>query len=145
MSKEILSKKEKTFCEEYLICGKKGEAAEKAGYKFPSEAASKLLKKEHIIKYVHELQAEACKQLHIDKNWAVIRALEVYEKCMHEKPLEKWNYNTHQMEETGEYVFDSKGAIKALELISKLLGLEEQDKVSDTGVIFIDDMGGGSD
>lgn len=140
-----LTPREKKFCEEYLQTSKKEQAALAAGYSSKGAAvqASRLLKKDKIINYIHELQAQARKELNIDNNWAVLRAIEVYNRCMQAKPVMAWDYTEHCMMETGEWTFDSRGALKALELIKNLLGLGEEDKSKImAAVTFIDDLGG---
>ena len=143
---EYLKPKERRFCEEYLRTGLKMESAKAVGYgktdKSAANAATKLLKREDCISYLHSLQAEARRQLHIDDNWAVLKAIEVYERCMTAVPVKEWDYSEHKMVETGEYVFDSKGALKAWEIIKSLLGLGDSDKDKlNVAVTFIEDVG----
>ena len=38
----------------------------------------------------------------------------------------EWDYTAHEMVEKGQYEFDSKGALKALEMIGKHLGMFEK-------------------
>ena len=141
-----LTPREKKFCEEYLQTSKKEQSAIVAGYSEKGAAvqANRLLKKDKIIDYIRALQAQARKELGIDENWAVLKAIEVYNRCMQAKPVMAWDYTEHCMVETGEWTFDSRGALKALELIKNLLGLGEKDnsKVM-AAVTFIDDLGGG--
>jgi phage terminase small subunit len=141
-----LTPRERRFCEEYLRTGKKEQSAIAAGYKEKSarNQATKLMKKEEVLAYIRAIQKQAREELHIDDNWAVLRAIEVYHRCMQAVPVLEWDYSEHKMVETGEYTFDSKGALKALELIKSLLGLgeEDTDKLA-AAVTFIDDFGGG--
>lgn len=142
-----LTPRERRFCEEYLKHGKKEQAAINAGYKEKSAAAqaSRLLKKENILTHIRDVQAQARKELGIDENWAVLKAIEVYNKCTQAVPVMQWDYSEHCMVETCEYTFDSKGALKALELIKSLLGLGEEDSDSlKMAVTFIDDLNGPS-
>ena len=127
---KVLNKREKTFCEEYLKTGFKKQAAINAGYLEESAAvqASRLLKKDKVLAYTHALQARAREELGIDDNWAVLKALDIYNRCMQAVPVEKWDYIKHKMVKTGEYQFDSKGALGALKMISDILGIGEEDK-----------------
>lgn len=137
-----LKPKERMFCEIYLQTGEKGKAAEKAGYKDFSNAATRLLKKAECLAYIHALQKRAREELHIDDNWAVLRAIEVYERCMQVIPVKEWDYTEHKMVEKGEYVFDSKGALNALKLIKELLGLGEEDTSKlNAAITIINDLG----
>lgn len=140
---DLLSPKERAFCEQYLRIGKKGEAAELAGYKDSANRATKLLKKAECLAYIRAIQKRAREELNIDDNWAVLKAIDVYERCMAAKPVTEWDYSEHKMVETGEYVFDSKGAINALKLIKELLGLGDEDMGKlNTAVTIINDFGG---
>lgn len=140
---EQLSPKERIFCQEYLRLGKKGEAAEIAGYKDSANAATKLLKKAECLAYTRALQKRAREELNIDDNWAVLRAIEVYQRCMCAIPVMQWDYSEHKLVETGEYTFDSKGAINALKLIKELLGLGDGDNDTLTAAVtIINDFGG---
>ena len=140
---DLLSPKERAFCEQYLRIGKKGKAAELAGYKDSANRATKLLKKAECLAYIRAIQKRAREELNIDDNWAVLKAIDVYERCMAAKPVIEWDYSEHKMVETGEYVFDSKGAINALKLIKELLGLGDEDMGKlNTAVTIINDFGG---
>ena len=140
---KLLTPKEMKFCEAYLQTGQKAKSAEIAGFKNPSVAASRLLKKDSVLAYIRNAQARAREELQIDENWGVLRAIEVYNRCMQAVPVMEWDYSEHKMVPTGEYAFDSKGALKALELIKNLLGLGEEDKTTlQKAIMFIDELGG---
>ena len=138
-----LNKKEREFCEQYILTGKKGEAAEKAGYKNPSVMASRLLKKDKILAYTRAIQKCAREELMIDVNWSVLKTLEIYDRCMQNHPAMEWNYAEHKMMPTGEYVFDAKGALGAVKEINRILGIGESEMQQPEGVRIIDDIGGG--
>lgn len=143
--KKELTPRERRFCEAYLRTGKKAQSAIEAGYSEKSAAAqaSRLLKRENILAYIRTIQTQAREELGIDNNWAVLRAVEVYHRCTQAVPVMEWDYSEHCMKETGEYTFDSKGALKALELIKSLLGLGEEDNDRlRMAVSFIDDLNG---
>ena len=145
MEGKELNPRERRFCEAYLKSGKKEQSAIEAGYseKSARTQATRLLKKDEILAYIRTLQAQAREELHVDDNWAVLRAIEVYNKCTQAVPVMEWDYSEHKMVETGEYTFDSKGALKALELIKSLLGLGEEDNDNlKMAVTFIDDLSG---
>ena len=141
-----LTPREVKFCKEYLKTGKKRESAIYAGFKENSaaNAATRMLKKEECLAYIHAIQKRAREELHIDDNWAVLKAIEVYNRCMSAVPVMEWDYKTHEMKPTGEYTFDSKGALKALELIKTLLGLGEEDSGKlHEAITFIEDIKAG--
>lgn len=138
----LLKPKERKFCETYLQTGEKGKSAEAAGYKDASNNATKLLKKAECLAYIRALQKRAREELNIDDNWAVLRAIDVYNRCMQAEPVKEWDYSEHKMVETGEYVFDSKGALNALKLIKELLGLGEEDMSKlNAAITIINDLG----
>lgn len=141
-----LTPRERRFCEEYLKTGRKREAAIYAGFKESSAAntATRMLKNEECLAYIHAIQKRTREELHIDDNWAVLKAIEVYNRCMSAVPVMQWDYSAHKMKETGEYTFDSKGALKALELIKSLLGLGEEDSSKlREAITFIEDIKAG--
>lgn len=139
-----LKPKEQRFCEAYLRLGKKQEAAIVAGYKEKSAAvtASRLLKNDKCLAYIRAIQKRAREELNIDDNWAVLKAIDVYNRCMQAEPVMQWDYEDHKMVETGEYVFDSKGALKALDLIRTILGIgsEEVNKLK-AAITIINNIG----
>ncbi len=138
-----LKRRERLFCEEYMRTGKKREAAIFAGFseKSAANAATRLLKNDECLAYIRDIQKRAREELQIDDNWAVLRAIDVYQRCMSAVPVMEWDYSDHKMKPTGEYTFDSKGALKALELIKSLLGLGEEDSSKlHEAITFIEDL-----
>ena len=139
-----LTPKEQKFCEAYFRLGEKQKAAIEAGYSEKSAAvtASRLLKNDKCLAYIHAIQKRAREELHIDDNWAVLKAIDVYNRCMQAEPVMRWDYNEHKMVETGDYVFDSKGALKALDLIRTILGLgSEDDSKLKAAITIINNIG----
>lgn len=57
----------------------------------------------------------------VNKGWVIDRLKKVVERCMQAEPVMKMVDG--ELQETGEYKFDSSGANKALELIGKELGM----------------------
>ncbi len=138
-----LTRRERKFCEEYMRTGKKREAAIFAGCseKSAANAATRMLKKDECLAYIRDIQRRAREEMNIDDNWAVLRAIDVYQRCMSAVPVMEWDYSEHKMMPTGEYTFDSKGALKALELIKALLGLGEEDSGKlHEAITFIEDI-----
>lgn len=134
-----LTPRERKFCEAYVRLGKKEAAAIEAGYSPTSAAAqaSRMLKKDNILAYTRTIQKHAREELGIDDNWAVLQAVEIYNRCMLTEPVMKWDYEQHKMVESGEYTFNAKGAIGALNLIKELLGLGDGDTDKLKGAITI--------
>ncbi len=113
------------FCQEYVIDYNGTQAAIRAGYskKSAKQQASRLLTIADILARVRELQGEQAARLCISSDWVVMQLVETVKKAMQAVPVEKWDYDLRRMVETGEYLFDSRGATKALELIGKHLGM----------------------
>ena len=123
-----LKRQEVIFCEEYITCYNQTRAAIRAGY--PAKSAAKrgceLMKRADINECINRLQADRSARLCIRADYVMTETLELLEKCKGVNPVMRWNYETHQMENTGEYSFDSRGAIKCLELLAKMTGTDRQ-------------------
>ena len=113
------------FCREYLVDYNGTQAAIRAGYsqKTAYSQGSRLLKNANVLSRVRELQAEKTAQLSISQDWVVHQLVDVIQKCKDPVPVETWDYEGKAMVKTGEYMFDSKGVTKALELLGKHLGM----------------------
>jgi phage terminase small subunit len=82
-----------------------------------------LLAKSNVSARVAELDADVAVRLGLTQEWVLTNLKDVADKCMQAKEVEIYNRDTKQMEATGEYVFDSRGANRALELIGKHNGM----------------------
>ncbi|MBQ4572125.1 MAG: terminase small subunit [Clostridia bacterium] len=124
-----LKPQQERFCREYVLNGgKQKEAAIAAGYskKTASVQASRLLTNVNILSRVHAIQIEELKKLSVTPESVIMKFLEIYDRCMQAKPVMEWDYSEHKMIETGEYAFDSKGAINALTKIGDYLAMFKQ-------------------
>jgi len=120
-----LNDKSEAFCREYLSDYNGTQAAIRAGYsrKTAATQASRMLRNVKVLSRVRELQAEKTAQLSISQDWVIHQLVDVVEKCKNSVAVEKWDFEEKKMVPTGEYMFDSKGATKALELLGKHLGM----------------------
>ena len=120
-----LRKRQEKFCQEYVVDCNGTKAAIRAGYRENSArvTASKLLTNANILERVHELQREQLERLAISQDYVVLQLLETYKCCREPSPVMRYNSSTGEMEETGVYQFDSRGALRALELLGKHLGM----------------------
>lgn len=120
-----LSAKHERFCQEYVIDYNGTQAAIRAGYAEASakQQAYRMLQREDINSRVRELQSEQVKRLAVSQDYVVLQMLETYQCCREAHPVMEWDYDAGEMVETGKYQFDSKGALKALEMIGKHLGM----------------------
>lgn len=118
-------KRYERFCQEYVVDYNGTKAAIRAGYKDESarKQASRLLTNADILSRVRELQSEQVERLAVSQDYVVLQLMETYRRCLEVTPVLKFDPDTGQMEETGRYQFDSKGALRALELLGKHLGM----------------------
>ena len=129
-----LKKRYELFCQEYVVDYNGTQAAIRAGYKEKSarQQASRLLVSEEVLTRISELQKDQLDRLALSQDYVVLQLLETYKCCREPSPVLRYDPSTGEMEETGMYQFDSKGALRALELIGKHLGMFS-DKVHVSG------------
>ncbi len=127
-NRKKLTDRQERFCREYIIDYNATDAAIRAGYseKTARSIGSENLTKPDILARVRELQTEQAERLCINADWVVMQLVEVYNRCMQHKPVYEWRNGG--LVETGEYAFDSKGALNALEMIGKHLAMFNNDK-----------------
>lgn len=125
MKDEKLTPKQERFCQEYVVDYNGAQAAIRAGYseRTARNQACVLLTKPNILARVRELQAEQVQRLSISQDYVVLQLMETYARCMAVQPVMVWDPSAGGKVESGEYVFDSKGALRALELLGKHLGM----------------------
>ena len=124
----VLSRKYERFCQEYVIDYNGTKAAVRAGYaeKSARQQASRLLALDEILERIQELQTEQVKRLGVTQDYVVVQLLDTYRCCRAPYPVMRYDYDLGEMVETGMYQFDSKGALRALELIGKHLGMYDR-------------------
>ena len=128
----LLTRRERLFVEEYDKDGNGTQAAIRAGYTPGKKNASAAV--------------QACKLLRSPKVSAYRRArandiMEVYRRCMTATPVMKYDQELGEWVESGTYEFDSKGALKAMELLGKPMGVFERDEDGGGGgVTIVDDV-----
>lgn len=123
--KKKLRDRQERFCREYIIDYNATQAAIRAGYskKTAGSIGSENLTKPEILSRVRELQAEQRERLCITADWVIMSLVDVYEKCMQLQPVMVWDSEQKKKVESGQFAFDSKGALNALEMIGKHLSL----------------------
>ena len=117
--------KQKKFCKEYVIDYNGTQAAIRAGYseKTAKVQASQLLREEKILTTIKNLQKEQMQELCLCEEKVIKDLCSILIRCMSAEPVMEWDYEEHDYVKTGEYQFDSKGALKAIELLGKHLGM----------------------
>lgn len=120
-----LTDKQESFIREYLVDLNATAAYIRAGYEKngANANASRLMANDSIRARIEESQQKRAEQLQLDAQWVLRRLRDISDRCMTAEPVMAFNYESKQLEETGEYKFDSQGANKATELIGKHLGM----------------------
>lgn len=120
------------FCREYVIDHNGTQAAIRAGYaeNAAAQQASRLLKRPEIAERVKALESDVCDALGLTAYWVAQKLMHVVDRCMQAVPVEVYNPATREMEETGEYQFDSRGANDALKQLGNYLNMDEKPTVS---------------
>lgn len=116
------------FCDEYLKCLNGTKAAIASGYSEATarQKASQLLDDEEIIKYIEARREKASNIALVDIAWVQQRAKDISDRCMQVEPVMIPDGEGGWME-SGEYKFDASNAVKAAEMLGKLIGAFEKD------------------
>ena len=132
----LKNKRHERFCQEYVVDYNGTQAAIRAGYseKTAKSQASTLLTYPNLLARVRELQGEQVARLAVTQDYVVLQLIDTYAKCSKPVPVMQYDPDAGGMVESGEYQFDSKGALRALELIGKHLGMYN-DKLQISGQI----------
>ena len=122
---ELENKKHERFAQEYILDYNATAAALRTGYKESNarQQGSSLITNPNISARVRELQQEQAKRLAISADMVLVEALKVYRSCLSPTPCLQRNEKTGKYEHVGVYAFDSKGAMRALELLGRATGL----------------------
>lgn len=125
MSGKKISQQQEMFCQEYIVDYNGTQAAIRAGYSEKTAAAqsARLLRNVNILARIRAIQKERLEKLAVTQESVILNLLDVYDRCMQAKPVLEWDYDEKKYIETGEYTFDSKGALKAMEMIGKHLAM----------------------
>lgn len=134
-----ITPKQERFCQEYIVDYNGAQAAVRAGYAANSarKTASRMLTNADILARVRELQREQTARLALTQDYVLQQLVDTYRCCREPEPVLVYDPDAGGMVESGKYQFDSKGALRALELIGKHLGMYQNklklDAKLDTG------------
>ncbi len=130
----FLDDRERKFCVEYLVDRNGTQAAIRAGYKAGKNNASakvqgsRLVHDPRIVAYRRALMHREIEANDVTKDGLLLHMLEIVRRCMSAEPVMEWDSEAREYRETGNWTFDSRGAIKALAEIAKLTGLYEPER-----------------
>lgn len=130
----VITEQQMRFVTEYVIDLNATKAAIRAGYSehTAAEQAYRLLRNIHISRAMKSYRGQIADDCGITAGDIIRKQVEIADRCMTAVPVMKWN--GEEMVETGEWQFDSKGAIAAWTLVSKMLGFIDN-KAADTGAV----------
>lgn len=127
-----LTAKQKRFADEWLLSMNATDAAKKAGFskKTAESQGSRLLRNVKVKEYIEKRRKESEELLGFSKNTMLKDLLSAKDRCLQAIPVMEfvdgeWVHN-------GEWKFDSKGAIAAINQVCKMMGYNEPEKLDMT-------------
>lgn len=130
-----LNTRQKLFCKEYLKDFNATQAAVRAGYskKTAYSIGNENLKKPEIQQYIQEQSNKRLDKVDVDVDYIIENIIEVTERCMQKSGVEYFDKIDKEWKPVKEYIsvgdgeeveaqvyqFDSRGALKGLELLGK--------------------------
>lgn len=139
-----LTPKQERFCLEYLKDLNGKQSAIRAGYskKTANEQASRLLTNVNVRAFIDSKKAKVEEKTLITVERVVTNLVEIEERCRQAVPVMERGPDG-KMVESGEFKFDSAGALKANELLGKHLKMYT-DKLDLGGKISLEQLLDGS-
>ena len=137
----FLDEREMRFAREYLLDLNGTQAAIRAGYKpgtnnaSAAVQASRLMRDERVRAYRSALIRESVEDLDVSRETMVLKLLEIYRRCMSAEPVLIWDSEKKEWIESGEWRFDAKGATRALEQLSRMMGYNAPVKLEHGGTL----------
>lgn len=135
----FLDERARRFAEEYNVDGNGTQAAIRAGYKpgrgnsSAAHRAAALLRDPRVRAYRLALIRERAEDLALSKESVVLTLHEIVQRCMAAEPVLRYDSDAKAWVESGEWQFDSKGATRALQQLSKMLGFDAPVKLESEG------------
>lgn len=137
-----LNERERKFAAEYLRDLNQTQAAIRAGYSAgrgnssAAATASRLMHEPCIRAYRAALIRESAEDMDMSRESVALKLMEIYRRCMAAVPVLEWDAEAKEWKESGEWRFDARGAAKALEQLTKLLGFDAPMKLESVGGSF---------
>lgn len=130
-----LTARERAFVRQYLVDLNGTQAAIRVGYseKTAASQASRLLRKPDVQAYRDALLQEQFDAIGVTKHSIAAEVWGIYQKCCQKEPVMEWDSVNREWVPSGEWAFNVKGALKALDMLRQMLPEMQQN----------DDSGGG--
>ena len=144
-----LTDRQRAFVLEYLRDLNGTQAAIRAGYAEDRAAstASRLLRKPEIRAFRDVLMEERFEAVGITRYNLVLCVWEQYLRCCQKEPVMEWDSEAHAWVHKGQWTYNVKGALKALEMLWKMLpetaGKDDDTPAGLEALLMGGDMGGG--
>ena len=118
-----LTARERTFVHEYLRDWNGTQAAIRTGYseKTAASQASRLLRKPEVRAYRDALLQEQFDAIGVTRHSIAGEVWELYQKCVQKEPVLEWDSVIREWVPNGEWQFNVKGALKALDMLRQML------------------------
>lgn len=129
---KLLTKREVDFVEHFIVSKNATQAAISAGYcksgnrDAAAVAGCRLLRKAKTLAYMRARQREIYNQLNITPESVAGDLINIYKRSICAVPVTEYDKDLGEMVATGEFVYDSRAALKALELIGDSIGMFEK-------------------
>lgn len=140
---EKLKPQVKRFVQEYLIDLNGKQAAIRAKYSERTAAsqASRLLRDPEVKAYRDALLQEQFDAIGVTRHSIAAEVWGIYQKCCQKEPVLEWDGAAREWVASGEWQFNVKGALKALEMLNNMLPQLKTEDESETLEDMVD--GGG--
>lgn len=140
-----LTARERAFVRQYLVDLNGTQAAIRVGYseKTAASQASRLLRKSDVQAYRDALLQEQFDAIGVTKHSIAAEVWGIYQKCCQKEPVLEWDSVNREWVPSGEWQFNVKGALKALDMLRQMLPEMKNDD-DDGGGLEDMLMGGGT-
>lgn len=118
-----LKPRERAFVREYLVDLNGTRAAQRVGYSEKSAAsqASRLLRKPEVRAYRDALLQEQFDAIGVTRHSIASEVWSIYQKCCQKEPVLEWDSVNREWVPSGEWQFNVRGALKALDMLRQML------------------------
>lgn len=120
-----LSELEERFCQQYMVDGNGSQAAIRAGYSEHTsrQMAWELLSRPRVVVRINQLQEELKQRTLATVEGVMLDLHRIKSRCMEAEPVLMWDRISKSWVPSGVWKFDSKGAVKAVELLGTQIGM----------------------